>query len=140
MSALRFSLLIMYLCFPLLHRAQSARVSSPGDTLSWVSSNPKLNDAVERLREINNNKQSIAGYRIQIYFGSLRSKANELRARFNNRFPDINAVVSYQQPNFKVRAGDFITRMEALSKLEIIEKEFDGAFVVPDEIRLPPLD
>jgi uncharacterized protein YdhG (YjbR/CyaY superfamily) len=79
------------------------------------------------------------GYRIQIYFGAVRLKANELRARFNSRFPDMNAVVSYHQPNFKVRAGDFRTRMEAQSKLEMIEKEFPGAFVVPDEIRLPPL-
>ena len=138
MIPVRFFLLIC-VCLPSLLMAQTGASSAPGDTLTWVSGNPKLNMAMSRLREVNSAKQTMPGYRIQIYFGSQRSKANELRARFAGRFPDINAVVSYHQPNFKVRTGDFRTRMEAQSKLEIIEKEFPGAFVVPDEIRLPPL-
>jgi hypothetical protein len=129
--------LLMYISVPLPAIAQGS--SNLTDTLSWVSGSPMLNTTVVRLKEINSSKQSMPGYRIQIYFGSQRSKANELRARFAARFPNINAVVSYHQPNFKVRAGDFRTRMEAQSKLEMIEKEFPGAFVVPDEIRLPPL-
>ena len=120
--------------WPALLMAQTS-----ADTLSWVTSNPKLNAAVAKLKEDNAGKQTMPGYRIQIYFGPQRSKASELRAKFAGHFPDINAVVSYHQPNFKVRAGDFRSRMEAQSKLEIIEKEFPGAFVVPDEIRLPPL-
>ena len=138
MIALRF-LSIVLLCIPLLLSAQSGSASLSSDTLSWVSGSPKLNQSVAKLKDINTGKQTMPGYRIQVYFGSQRGKANELRAKFNSRFPEINAVVSYQQPNFKVRAGDFRTRMEAQSKLEIIEKEFPGAFVVPDEIRLPPL-
>lgn len=129
--------LLVWMCIPLLALAQGNRDLT--DTLSWVSASPKLNATVLRLKEINSSKQSMPGFRIQIYFGSLRSKANELRAKFAARFPELNPVVSYHQPNFKVRAGDFRTRMEAQSKLEIIEKEFPGAFVVPDEIRLPPL-
>ena len=136
MIAIRI-LLLIWICFPALLMAQTS--PALGDTLNWVSTNQKLNLAVARLKEVNSSKQTMPGYRIQVYFGSQRSKANELRARFGSRFPDINAVVSYHQPNFKVRAGDFRTRMEAQSKLEIIEKEFPGAFVVPDEIRLPPL-
>ena len=138
MTALRFFLLIIT-CIPVSVMAQTGSGSAPEDTLTWVSGSPKLNVAVARLKEVNHEKQTMPGYRIQVYFGSQRSKANELRAKFAQRFPDINAVVSYQQPNFKVRAGDFRTRMEAQSKLEMVEKEFPGAFVVPDEIRLPPL-
>ena len=130
-------LTIILICMPAMLMAQTGSLTS--DTLSWLSSSPKLSYAVARMKETNAGRQSMSGYRIQIYFGSQRSKANELRALFNSRFPDITAVVSYQQPNFKVRAGDFRTRMEAQCKMEIIEKEFPGAFVVPDEIRLPPL-
>lgn len=132
-----FSGICMFL--PAFLQAQTSPAATPIDTLSWVSANPKLNSAAEKLKEINSSKQTMPGYRVQIYFGSQRSRANELRARFNSRFPDLNAVVSYHQPNFKVRAGDFRTRIEAQSKLEMIEKEFPGAFVVPDEIHLPPL-
>lgn len=129
--------LLLWICSPAWVKAQAG--TDLTDTLSWVSANPKLNEAVKKLRELNSSKQSMPGYRVQIYFGAQRSKANELRARFNSHFPDLNAVVSYHQPNFKVRVGDFRTRMEAQSKLEMIDKEFPGAFVVPDEIRLPAL-
>ena len=136
MKPLRLFLLAL-LYTPLLAVAQGSPDLT--DSLSWVSGSPKLNATVIKLKQLNSSKQSMPGYRIQIYFGPQRPKANELRARFNARFPELNAIVSYHQPNFKVRAGDFRTRMEAQSKLEIIEKEFPGAFVVPDEIKLPPL-
>ena len=131
-SKIFFLLLIL---FPSVIIAQVSQT----DTLSWVSRNPKLDLVVNKLKEINQSKQTMPGYRIQIYFGTLRSKANELRALFNTHYPDIAATVSYQQPNFKVRAGDFRTRLEAQRHLVDVEKNFPGAFVVPDEIRLPPL-
>ena len=109
------------------------------DSLRWISRNPRIDQVINKLKEINSKKQTIPGYRLQVYFGTQRSRANELRASFNSRFPEINATVSYNQPNFKVRAGDFRTRLEAQKYLAEVEKTFPGAFVVPDEIRLPPL-
>ena len=129
-------LFLLLLLFPSLGFTQS--YGSP-DPLSWVARNPKLDLVVNKLRETNAKKQTMPGYRIQVYFGTQRGKANEIRALFNTRYPDIQATVSYSQPNFKVRAGDFRTRLEAQKRLIDIEKNFPGAFVVPDEIRLPPL-
>src|SRR5688500_11806190 len=82
-------LLLALMFMPLLAKAQGS--SDLTDTLSWVSGSPKLNTTVVRLKEVNRSKQSMPGYRIQIYFGSARSKANELRARFAARFPELNA-------------------------------------------------
>jgi len=129
-------LFLLLLLFPSWGFAQSN--ASP-DTLSWVTRNPKLDLVVNKLRETNAKKQTMPGYRIQVYFGTQRSKANEIRALFNTHYPDIQASVSYSQPNFKVRAGDFRTRLEAQKHLIDVEKNFPGAFVVPDEIRIPPL-
>jgi hypothetical protein len=109
------------------------------DTLKWVSRNPHLDMVMNKLKEINVKKQTMPGYRIQVYFGTQRSKANEIRALCNTHYPDLQATVSYSQPNFKVRAGDFRTRLEAQKHLRDLELNFPGAFVVPDEIRLPPL-
>lgn len=116
-----------------------AQVNTSSDTLDWVTRNPKLDMVVNKLKEINGKKQTMPGYRIQVYFGTQRSRANEIRALYNTHYPDIPANVSYNQPNFKVRAGDFRTRLEAQKHLRDVELNFPGAFVVPDEIRLPPL-
>ena len=133
---------ISKLFFPILISfpfAVFAQVNSSQDTLSWVSRNPKLDLVVSKLKEINEKKQTMPGYRIQVYFGTQRSRANEIRALFNTHYPEIPATVSYSQPNFKVRAGDFRTRLEAQKHLRDVVLNFPGAFVVPDEIRLPPL-
>jgi len=110
------------------------------DTLNWVTRSSRLDMVVNKLKEINARKQTMPGYRIQIYSGTHRNQANELRASFYSHFPEIPVAVSYDQPNFKVRAGDFRTRLEAQKYLAEVEKIFSGAFIVPDDIRMPPLN
>ena len=122
---------------PLFLSAQGNQ--SGTDTLNWVSRSPRLDMVVNKLKETNGRKQTMPGYRIQVYFGTQRSKANEIRALVNTHYQGIPATVTYSQPNFKVRAGDFRTRLEAQKNLVDVEKNFPGAFVIPDEIRLPPL-
>jgi hypothetical protein len=130
----------LFILMCLLPLFLSAQVNQTGtDTLNWVSRSPRLDMVVNKLKEINERKQTMPGYRIQVYFGTQRSKANEIRALFNTHYPGIPAAVTYNQPNFKVRAGDFRTRLEAQKNLVDVEKNFPGAFVIPDEIRLPPL-
>lgn len=76
------------------------------------------------------------GYRIQIYFGSTRNKAQEIKTTFEQQFPTINSYLIYDAPNFKVRVGDFQTRWQALPVLEELRSSFDIAFIVKDEIPL----
>ena len=64
---------------------------------------------VNRHITINQAKRTMPGYRIQIYFGSDRTKANEIKTDFLHVFPNISTYLVYQQPNFKIRVGDYKT-------------------------------
>ena len=79
------------------------------------------------------------GFRVQIYFGGVRPKAAEVKLEFNSRYPAFPAYLTYNQPNFKVRVGDFATRFEAQKLLKEIEGKFPTTFVVADDVNLPPL-
>lgn len=92
---------------------------------------------VERHKLVNAARKSMPGYRIQIYFGSDRIKAQEMRTEFIRLYPDIPAYLIYQQPNFKVRTGDFRTRLEAAGFLKQLNTVYSNAFIVPDEVKLP---
>jgi hypothetical protein len=92
---------------------------------------------VERQKAINAKKMTMPGYRIQLYFGAERMRAQTLKADFLQEYPDIGAYVIYQQPNFKLRVGDFKTRLEALKLLTELQTRFAVAFIVADEVRLP---
>ncbi len=76
------------------------------------------------------------GFRIQLYFGSQRDKAYELRTEFMKLYPQTAAYVLYQQPNFKLRVGDFRTRLDALKNLNELQAYYPSAFIVKDDIKL----
>jgi hypothetical protein len=99
-----------------------------------------VKDLVDRHKRIGLLKQTTQGYRIQLYFGSERTKATELKLDFTNNFSNTPAYLIYQQPNFKVRVGDFKTRMEAFAFLESIKEFYTTSFIVPDDIKLPKRD
>ncbi len=86
---------------------------------------------------INQAKRTMSGYRIQIYFGSDRTKANEVKTDFLQLFPNKGAYLIYQQPNFKIRVGDHKTRLEAMKFLKEIQSLYSAAFIVKDEVKLP---
>ena len=92
---------------------------------------------VERHKKICSAKMTMLGYRIQIYFGSERAKAQELKTDFNSAFPQTAAYLVYHQPNFKVRVGDFRTRLEAQGFLKKLGDRYSTAFIVNDDVRLP---
>lgn len=84
-------------------------------------------------------KEKINGYRVQIYFGSEKAKALEMKSKFLSSYHTTPAYLDYQQPYFKIRVGDFRTKLEAYKFLQEILLDFQGAFIVNDEIELPPL-
>lgn len=81
----------------------------------------------------------IKGWRVQIFFSNESAKAKEVKAKFLQLYnsKNIPAYLCYQQPYFKIRVGDFRTRLEAFKFLKEISEDFPGAFIVEDSIELP---
>jgi len=118
--------------------SQEITTSNPDSTLI-ITKDARLDELINKQKEQNIINQSMHGYRIQIYFGGIRQKASEVRLDFSNRYPDVPSYLSYQQPNFKVRVGDYRNRYEAQKFLKEIDGLFPTCFIVPDEVKLPPL-
>jgi hypothetical protein len=85
-------------------------------------------------------KEKTKGYRVQIHFSIEKAKALETKSKFTSQYQDIPAYLDYQQPYFKIRVGDFRTKLEAYKLLQDISGNFQGAFIVIDDIELPRLD
>lgn len=87
-----------------------------------------------------NEKQKIIGWRIQIFFDSgnnSKSKAYSKKGVFMAMYPDMSVYLMFQSPYYKVRVGDFRTRMDAEGFKQKLLGTFPDAFVVKDEIRAP---
>ncbi|NNM15873.1 MAG: SPOR domain-containing protein, partial [Bacteroidia bacterium] len=111
---------ILLCCLPSVHYGQ----------VSGHDDDAKVRELVERHKSVNNDKQSIPGYRIQLYYGSDRQKAIMLKAEFLRNYPENNVYLIYQQPNFKVRTGDFKTKFEADRFFRTIKDDYPACFIV----------
>ncbi|MBL0046903.1 MAG: SPOR domain-containing protein [Bacteroidetes bacterium] len=105
-----------------------------------ISQSNEIDKLLLKHLQINSENESIDGFRIQIHFGGEREKAKTIKTKFLQQFPDVAAYEVYQQPNFKVRVGDFRTRLEAQKFMTEINTYFPSAFIVADEIHLPKLE
>lgn len=74
------------------------------------------------------------GYRVQIYNGSSRKEAYDVQSRFINQFQGTRTYISYAEPNYKVRVGDFRTRIEAEKLLQELKGKFTSLFIIPGKI------
>ncbi len=81
----------------------------------------------------------LKGYRVQVFLNADRKQAETIRAQFLQKHPEVPAYLSYQAPNFKVRVGDLLTRLEGEKLRTELKAEFPGCYIVPDEIELPRL-
>lgn len=95
---------------------------------------------VERHVELNSKVKTIPGYRVQVAsFSGVNSKANAfaLRDRFTTDYPEVQAYIVFDEPNFKVKVGDFRTRLEAYAFLQEIKEVYKG-YVIKDNIYPEP--
>ncbi len=82
------------------------------------------------------------GYRIQIFFESGNNSkmlAQKIQESFMELFPETSAYISFKEPFYRVRVGDYKTRLEADRFLVQIKREYPNAWVIRDKINFPKI-
>ena len=74
------------------------------------------------------------GYRVQIFLGSNRQEAYSAQAKFKDEYPEFRTYITYTEPNFRVQAGDFRTRLEAEKLKNELIKMFSSLFIISQKI------
>jgi hypothetical protein len=104
------------------------------DTLGVVlHADPRINTVLKNQRNVQVGYiYSGKGYRVQIYCGNDRVKANEIKIDFIRHYPSIHTYLTYIQPQFRVKVGDFRTRAEAEKLFEETNTLYGASIIVPD--------
>ena len=83
------------------------------------------------------------GWRVQIYWGSVRGTARKeaeaAKRKFRAKYSDVPVYMTYEAPIFKVRVGDFRTKSEALKFRSVLPSTFANSYPVMTKIKLPKL-
>ena len=95
-------------------------------------------DSINQLIIETNKKRRIwDGYVIQVYRGNSRADANKAKENIEDFFPDLDAEVSYRQPTYRVKAGQYFDRLKATRKYQEVLKLYPRALLLPEKLPLP---
>src|ERR1017187_1871723 len=96
----------------------------------------KITELLNRYSEYNRKKEFADGYRVQIMYTDVRDEVYKSKGKMYKDFPDLPSYVEYEEPYYKLRLGDFKTRLEATYYLQDVVVLYTGAFIVKDKIRI----
>lgn len=81
-------------------------------------------------------KGTALGFRVQIYAGTSRNEAYAVQARFQRTYSDISTYISYTQPNYRVKVGDFRSRSDAQALMRELRKDYTAVFLFTEQVNV----
>ena len=85
--------------------------------------------------ELNKSETFIPGWRIQLMATTDRQKVDRQKAKFQSLYPNIPVDWTHSKPYYKLRAGAYRTRLDAIRAKKSIKNNYPGAYPAKDKIR-----
>lgn len=99
-----------------------------------------INDTVFKLLDSITVKNKIIklaqGYRIQVYSGQNKGDLKNVKEKIYELISNAEIYVTYKQPDYKIKVGDFMNRIEAFEAQGTLRRFFPDALIVPDIINI----
>ena len=133
----RIFLLTIFVMLACMGMAQSQ------GSLTVHQDDDRIDNLIAKQRQLYKIDSSFSGYRIHVFMeigNEALQHAEEVKKQFEKDFPDIPIYLTYAEPYFRLRAGDFRNRVEAEKCLRRIKPRFKEAFVTADMIYRPKIE
>lgn len=117
-------------------------LGNSGNGTVKIHQSQAIADAVKNHAATNRNR-TLTGYRVRIFFDNsktARAASENVMRSFMAAHPGVPAYRNYQNPFFRVVAGDFRTKSEAVEFLQKIKPSYPSALVVKESIGFPAVD
>lgn len=96
----------------------------------------QLNAMRETMAAGNKNLKFSQGYRILLYSGGNRDEANKIITEVRRITSEAPELV-YEQPNFRVKLGNFFAKTDAFALYTQIKPSYPSASIINDRITIP---
>ena len=96
--------------------------------------NRKVDDQLTIIGDKNRQIRYAPGFRIQLYIGNERLQAENAKMQINQNFPELAPYLSYNQPTYKLKVGDFMRRIDAERYYSQIRQLVGTAMMIPDKV------
>lgn len=128
---------------PTAHTAPTTSTTRPAENTRRTTAPPELLhvnkrvDAILDTMAVQSRRVRYApGYRVQVYVGNERAAADAAKLQLYQQFPELSAYMTYQQPTYRLKVGDFMRRMDIDRYLPKLREVFPAAQSQPDKVDL----
>ena len=97
-----------------------------------VKEDPVISKMMLRMAQINEYQAAVEGWRIQILATTDRRKMEDVKTKFQAKYPLISIDWTHEKPYYKLKAGAFSTKLEAARLLYRLKKDYPGAYTAKD--------
>lgn len=106
----------------------------PGVLLEALHINRRLDMVLDTIATQNRSVRYAPGFRIQVYVGTQRQEVEAAKLLIAQNFPELSPYLSYNQPTYKLKVGDFMRRMDAEWYYASIRRLVESAQLQPDKV------
>ena len=100
-----------------------------------INESPVIKSALENFEVANREETSIKGWKIQIVTTADRRESENAKRKFQNIYPNIPVHWEHKSPYYVVRVGAYEKKIDLMSFLYELKKQFPAATPVVDDIR-----
>lgn len=108
-----------------------AKTSGPVEALHI---NRQLELVLDTIADKNRSVRYAPGFRVQVYVGTQRQEVESAKRLIYENFPELSPYLSYNQPTYKLKVGDFMRRMDADRYYASIRQLIPSAQLQPDKV------
>ena len=112
-------------------RNESRKPTGPIEALHV---NRRLDLVLDTIAAQNRSIRYAPGFRVQVYVGNQRQEVESAKLLIYQNFPELSAYVSYTQPTYKLKVGDFMRRLDAERYYSSIRQLIASAQLRPDKV------
>jgi hypothetical protein len=119
------------------NRVVKAQELKPAEGKVEIVQDERITQLAEQYKKMSLNNPEVDGYRVQIFFDSgsnSKNAAANAKTGFETIYPETKSYLSYKEPYYRVRVGNFRTQVEAVGFQKKIAVDFPNSFPVKDKI------
>ena len=135
----RSAIILIQLVYSFLCFETQSQDSTLENKTTTINQDPRIHELIQKRSDIEEKKEGMPGFRVQIFFGSTKQTALQTKTDYSELFKDVETYIIYDIPYFKVRVGNFRTHLEAQKLLALAKVNYPSAFIVKDQIVIPEL-
>lgn len=99
-----------------------------------IQADDKVEGLLELFQTENEEVTKVPGWRVQVLATTDRNRLETVESAFKVNYPSITVDWVHTKPYYKLRAGAFQTKQEAERLKYTLSKQFEGVYLVKDDV------